>query len=52
MLLLWVACVLAGVVGLGIILAKRRTKDYKLPFVPFVLVAAIILLIAGGGEFS
>ncbi len=50
--LLWASCVLAGMVGLGIIIARGKTRDYKLPFVPFVLAAAFVMLLAGGGRFA
>ena len=52
LLALWIASVIAGVIGVGIIVVKNKRFDYKLPFVPFVLVAIIMLLLIGGGKFA
>lgn len=52
LILLWVACVMAGVVGAGMMVAFKKNKDYKLPFVPFVLLAALVMLMVGKGHFA
>lgn len=52
LILLWVACVMAGVVGAGMMVAFKKNKDYKLPFVPFVLLAALVMLMVGKGQFA
>ena len=52
LILLWVACVMAGVVGAGMMVAFKKNKDYKLPFVPFVLLAALVMLMIGKGQFA
>lgn len=52
LVLLWAASVMAGVVGVFVILSRKKRMDYKMPFVPFVLAAAFVMLIVGGGKFA
>lgn len=52
LVLLWIACILAGVVGSVMMIFFKKKKDYKLPFVPFVLLAALVMLVAGKGQFA
>ncbi len=52
LILLWTASIMAGVVGLFVIVYHKKSWDYKLPFVPFVLAAAFVMLIVGGGKFA
>lgn len=52
LLLLWLSSVLAGVVGIFVMLLKKKNRDYKLPFVPFTFIAALLMLLAGGGKFA
>lgn len=52
LMMLWIACVMAGIVGTGMVVVFKKNKNYKLPFVPFVLIAALVMLIAGKGKFA
>ncbi|MCR4674938.1 MAG: prepilin peptidase [Lachnospiraceae bacterium] len=49
--LLWLSCVMAGLIGMGIIVLKHKGKNYQMPFVPFVLLSSFSLLLMRGGSF-
>lgn len=46
LLLLWIASLFAGVIGIGLILMGKKNRE--IPFAPFLLVAYLILLVIGG----
>ena len=50
LLLLWLSCVLAGIIGIFILVIKKKDKRYQLPFVPFVWVSGIVLILLEGGQ--
>lgn len=52
LILLWLSCVVAGVIGIAIIVWKRKSKNYQMPFVPFVLLSGCIMVFLGGGTFG
>lgn len=52
LLLLWLSCVIAGVVGVAIVLFRKKGRHYQIPFVPFVLISEVLLLMVGGGTFQ
>ncbi|MCR5545944.1 MAG: A24 family peptidase [Lachnospiraceae bacterium] len=52
LMLLWLACMIAGLVGLGMILFQKKNRYYQIPFVPFVLLSGFVLLLIGGGSFA
>lgn len=47
--LLWLATVLASVVGVACVLVQKKGRSYELPFVPFVFIALLGLLAMKGG---
>ncbi len=44
LLLLWIASLLAGTVGLLLFLFRKKKKNDRIPFAPFLLAAYLILL--------
>jgi len=41
--LLWVSSLLAAIVGIGVVLIKKKNKEYEMPFVPFLLAGYLII---------
>ena len=50
LLLLWFSCVLAGVIGVFILVIKKKKRGYQLPFVPFVWISVLVLIALEGGQ--
>ncbi len=44
----WLGFVLCGIFGLVLMLLGRATRKTKLPFVPFLTVAQLVLMVTGG----
>ena len=52
LLLLWLASLLAGMCGIAYCIRVKRFKDVRLPFVPFVLAAFVVILLGREGVLS
>lgn len=50
--LLWLACVIAGGIGMFVLVFRKKGKNYQMPFVPFVWISGFVLLLMGGGQFA
>lgn len=45
--MIWLASILAGIVGCGLMIIKKKEKNYELPFVPFLLAGYLCILLQG-----
>ena len=43
--LLWISCLFAGLTGFVLIFICRKSKNYRIPFVPFVFFSYVLLLV-------
>ncbi len=50
--LLWVAFLLAGVIGFAFVRMRHVGRNYELPFVPFLLLGYVFCLFIWGGSIA
>ena len=47
LLAIWLSAIGGGVIAIGLILARRKTRKDSIPFGPFMAIGAAVALIAG-----